>query len=171
MEHTMNVPVTGPAEALFDLKFHQVAIYISPTLMDFALSQWALMGYTNWHHDTALLKGHDDGIEVVKSARMAFNYDILPMEFEYVTYHGARNRHDSRDGGQPFISHLSTMVEDVDAMCRLMAEEYAMVPYHTFTTSEHTNPNVKFRKRFKEAIFNTNALFGYDIKLIQRIPW
>lgn len=169
MEGTINKAIAAPAEALFDLKFHQVAIYMLD--MDAAISRWGRLGYPNWSRDNAVLDGIDRGVRVKKRARMAFNYDIMPLELEYVSYMGPRNQRDLRDGSQPFLSHLSTMVEDVDEVAARLLDEHGLSPYHQFVTRDHTNPHVQGKKRFKEAIYDTSMLLGFDIKLIQRVPW
>lgn len=169
MEATINKAVLAPAEALFNLKFHQVAIYALD--IDDAIARWGRMGYTNWSRDNAILDGIDRGERVIKRARMAFNYDILPLELEYVSYMGPRNTRDSRDGSSPFLSHLSTMVEDVDEVAARLLNDHGLAPYHQFVTRDHTNPHVQGKKRFKEAIYDTSQMLGFDIKLIQRIPW
>jgi len=169
MEASINKAIPGPAEAIFGLKFHQVAIYTLDPMA--AVAAWQRMGYTEWSRDTALLIGQDRGHLVSKRAIMMFNYDIIPMEFEYVSYMGPRNRADSRDGSVPFISHLSTMVEDVDETAATLLADHGLAPYHQFVTRDHTNPHVLGKKRFKEAIYDTAGLLGFDIKLIQRVPW
>lgn len=169
VEATMNKAIAAPAEALFDLKFHQVAIYCLD--IDAAVARWIRMGYKNWSHDHALLDGIDRGDVILKRARMAFNYDILPLELEYVSYMGPRNLRDQRDGSEPFLSHLSTMVEDVDETAARLLADFGLAPYHQFVTRNHSNPHVKGKKRFKEAIYDTTPMLGFDIKLIQRVPW
>jgi len=169
MQHTMNVPHQAPVESLLDLKFHQVAIYHHNP--EQAILWWSNLGFGNWHRDHAILQGLEDGLESQKSATMVFNYDIMPLELEYVSYHGPRNQHDPRDGSQPFISHLSTIVDDVDQKAYELTITLGRAPYHRFVTGKHTNPNVVGKKRFREAIFDTASLFGFDIKLIQRVPW
>lgn len=166
---SLNLPVPGPDDAVFGLKFHQVAIYCAD--MQRAILEWTVMGYSRWHYDEAVLVGLDRGELSRKQARMAFNYDIMPLELEYVSYMGPRNSQDSRDGSSPFISHLSTMVEDVDEKCAQLMMDFGIAPYHQFVTEQHSNPNVAGKKRFKEAIFDTAAMLGFDIKLIQRVPW
>ena len=164
-----NIAIPAPAEALFNLKFHQVAIYHSKPEM--AIDFWIDAGYTNWSEDTALLVGTEFGDPSVKEGHMFFNYDIMPMELEYVHYDtGHRHRRDLRDGFEPFISHMSTYVEDLDAELLRISQESGMDPYHLFVTQDHTNPVVVERKlRFKEAIYNTRSFLGYDVKLIQRV--
>lgn len=165
-----NIAIPTPPDAFFGLKFHQVAIYHEDPYE--AVELWKDAGFTEWHCDTASLIGTEYGDPSFKTAEMWFNYDIMPLELEYVTYStGQRNSRDPRDGHPPFISHLSTYVEDVDVEVDRFTNEFGHLPYHRFTTSDHSNPNVIGKKRFREAIFNTTAMLGYDIKMIQRVPW
>lgn len=166
-----NAPVeaTDPA-SFFNLKFHQVAIYSGDVFK--SVDQWKSLGYENWSYDEAILSGNEWGKLGSKQAVMAFNYDILPNELEFVHY-SAPTRHlqDERDGNPPFLSHMSVMVEDVVWETLRIFNRYGISPYHRFTTREHTNPAVKGKKRFKEAIYDMRDMIGFDLKLIQRVPW
>jgi len=165
-----NIAIPAPEGSIFGLKFHQVAIYHNKP--ELAVDAWMDMGFDNWSEDTALLVGAEFGDPSVKEGHMFFNYDILPMELEYVHYStGRRHNRDPRDGSEPFISHMSTYVEDLEHELARIQADVGMEPYHRFTTQDHSNPVVVERKmRFKEAIFNTRSFLGYDIKLIQRVP-
>lgn len=166
---SINKAVAAPAEALFDLKFHQVAIYTNDVYA--SVMRWVDMGFENWSFDHATLVGADRGRMDSKDAFMAFNYDILPLELEYVSYNGPRNSVDQRDGREPFLSHLSTMVEELGPVMDRLNRDFNIAPYHMFTTKGHTNPHCAGKKRFREAIYDTTPLLGFDIKLIQRVPW
>lgn len=163
------VPATDPS-SWFGLKFHQVAIY-SANVFE-SVNMWKDMGYEDWTYDEAILSGTEWGKPGSKKAFMAFNYDILPNELEFVHY-SAPTRHlqDERDGNPPFISHMSVMVDDVQWETLRIFNRFGMKPYHEFLTGHHTNERVKGRKRFKEAIYDTRGLLGFDLKLIQRVPW
>lgn len=167
-----NVAIPGPPEGLWNLKFHQVAIYAHKEVVDSALEFWSQSGYKNWHTDRAQLVGAEHGIPLIKNAEMHFNYDILPLELEYVSYTGlARNSRDDRSGIPPFLSHFSTYVENIAAEVARVEQETGLRPYHRFVTNGHTNPNVQGSKRFMEAIYNTRRFLGFDVKMIQRVPW
>lgn len=167
-----NVAVPGPPDGLWKLKFHQVAIYTHESIIEDALEFWNVSGYQDWHHDTATLNGSENGNPSLKDAEMFFNYDILPLELEYVTYHNLyRNHRDDRSGIPPFLSHFSTYVEDIEAEVARIGWETGHRPYHRFVTQDHTNPNVIGKKRFMEAIYNTRRWLGYDVKMIQRVGW
>lgn len=171
-------------DGLFDYQFHQVAMYC-PDGVDDAVKFWTDGGFTNWIRDEAELKGllyngfdcenpeHDHQVEsVVTSATMAFNYDIMPMELEFLHYRGP-SRWQGADGrgASPFISHMSTYVDDVIWETRRCIEAFGIKPFHRFITQNHTNPGVVGKKRFIESIFHTRINLGYDLKLIQKVDW
>lgn len=159
--------------SLFQEKFHQLAIY-SP---DALASAQALheFGYNEWMIDEATLVGkvYDEPIET--RARMLFNYQFNDGELEFLQYfgpswHSIAGRTD--DDGKcidPFISHQSVYVDDVDAK----RDEIEKLGWHVcqeFETQDHINPILKSRgERFKEVVISTRGSLGYDLKLIQRI--
>ena len=166
----MPEPIPTNVSGFFDYQFHQVAIFTDD--QGAALWQYYKLGYERWIHDTAELKGLLHGEEVITKADMAFNYDIMPMELEFLTYHGP-NRHaqEGRTGRIPFISHMSVYVDDVRAEASQLYTNHEMLPYHRFITQNHSNPNVIGKKRFIECIYDTRVLLGYDLKLIQKVAW
>lgn len=159
----------------FGLKFHQVAFYTSDLLA--AVNGWQQLGFNNWVFDSATLEGariiNNEWQDVKTKATMAFNYDILPMELECLTYDGGEHRHRERAilDGIPFISHLSVHVRDVAGIMEDFRTVHGIRPYHVFVTKGHTNVHIAGKKRFVECIYDTRKQFGYDIKLIQRIAW
>jgi hypothetical protein len=163
----------------FPNQFHQVAMY---TLNPFAaMDKWLDLGHGDWIIDNATLNGviidlwgdgraHHSKVE----ARMAFNYTIMPMELEFLHYKSGMNRHQlygRNFEAVPFISHMSTYVDDVIGQVETLRDNQGMMPYHRFITQDHTNPAVVGKKRFIEAIYDTVDLLGYDIKFIQKVAW
>ena len=156
---------TNPS-SVFGYQFHQIAIYAAN--QDNAVDFYKEMGHTDWIEDFAILHGWLDGELVETKAHIQFNYDIMPMELEFLTYMGP-NRHTAqgRDGVVPFISHMSVYTDDVFDVAMNMP----MKPYHRFVTRDHMNPGVRDKKRFIECIYDTRNVLGYDIKFIQKVPW
>lgn len=156
---------------LFDKQFHQIAMYTNNIKR--SVLAYMGMGFERWTYDTAVLKGTEWGRPSHKSAAMAFCYDVGPWELEFVSYNngGQRNVRDLRPGSTPYISHMSVHVPSVEEGCETLHDALRIEPYHRFTTSEHSNPAIVGIKRFKEAIFDFRGELGYDIKLIERIPW
>lgn len=159
-------------------QFHQVAIFQGPTELRFRpdldapRSILQLIGFRGWIEDTADLKGILDGEPVLTRARMLFSYELMPMEFEFLWYDGPSHNLANWEvnGNNPFISHLSTYVDDIFEATREMASIFG-APFHRFITQSHTNPAVIGKKRFIESIFNTRLSLGFDLKLIQKVPW
>lgn len=170
---TTDVPThAGP----FGFKFHQVAMFTSD--IDDAVEMYSKLGFDEWSFDAATLVGmrllNNQWQEVKTKAQMAFNYDIMPMELEFLSY-DPKSEHRHRDrmrlSAVPFISHMSVHVDSVIDLMRHMKLVHGMIPYHLFVTQDHTNPAVVGVKRFVECIYDTRADLGYDIKCIERLPW
>lgn len=164
----------------FPNQFHQVAMYCADTTMQHrSMNKWLELGHGEWIVDSATLEGviNDPAGRAHHSevrASMAFNYTIMPMELEFLTYKSGINRHSlsNRDRERdPFISHMSTYVDDILGQVETMRDNQGLLPYHRFVTRDHTNPGVVGKKRFIEAIYDTQEMFGYDIKFIQKVPW
>lgn len=159
----------------FGFVFHQVAMYTNNFLP--VMRGYHQMGYHDWTHDEATLRGvrHNGArwTPAVFEAEMHFNYEVSPLEMEFLTYFGTGHRHEERGrlSAVPFISHMSVHVESVPGLIHHMAVNHNMLPYHLFVTESHTNPAIRGKKRFIECVYDTRAAFGYDIKAIQRVGW
>lgn len=166
----VNESVAKNPMSVLDYQFHQVAIFTDD--VEKSMNPYQSMGYQNWIIDTADLEGVLYGEEIVTKATMAFNYDIMPMELEFLHYEGP-NRHSKagRTGEVPFITHMSTYVDDVKESSRIIFDELGLLPYHRFITNNNTNPAVRGKKRFIECIYDMRDLIGYDIKLIEKVAW
>lgn len=155
------------AEGLFSYEFHQVAIYTRD--LDGAVSEMADLGFLEFYQDRAILDGYYREKHCRINAQMLFNYQMLPgKELEFVRYDG----HPSREYSQapaPFLSHMSAYVDNIDAAVERIADYQGFLPFHRFTTSEHSNPRVAGKKYFKEAIYETNLTLGFNVKLIEKV--
>lgn len=166
----VNDSVKNNPASVLDFQFHQVAIFTANIAK--SMSPYQNMGYNNWIIDTADLEGILYEEEVTTQATMAFNYDIMPMELEFLQYEGP-NRHSNagRNGAIPFITHMSTYVDDVKESAEKIFGELGMLPYHRFITNNNTNPAVRGKKRFIECIYDLRDTIGYDLKLIEKVTW
>lgn len=165
-------PIPSPVKGLFGYQFHQLAMYSPAGIVPDRgpLGFWRGLGYTNWIHDTAELKGILFGEEVVTQGDMWFNYDIMPMELELLHYNGKSRWSDTSPWVKPFPSHMSTYTDDVLTDTRRLTEMLGFPPFHRFVTQRHSNPGVAGKKRFIESIFATHTVLGYDVKFIQKVP-
>lgn len=160
-----NVPAFNP---IFGKEFHQVAMYTKD--LNRAVEAMRMLGYNDWHEDTADLDGFYVGKKCRIQARMAFNYQMLPgKELEFVEYFDhPDDRYRDLPAG-PFISHMSVYVDDVEKAVLDIDSQHGMLPFHEFETSGHTNPRVAGKKSFKEAIYNFRQSLGFNIKLIEKV--
>lgn len=165
-------PIPSVVPGLFEFQFHQLAMYCpgGHSQAVRARDYWASLGYRNWSQDSARLVGILEGKEVTTVGTMWFNYDIMPLELELLSYSGPSRWTDAKRTSEPFPSHMSTYTEDVLTDTRRLADELGYGPFHRFITQAHSNPRVAGKKRFIESIFATYHLLGYDTKLIQKVP-
>lgn len=153
-------------DSAFGFDFHQVAIYSRDIRHSVACLQF--LGFDQWYSDTAVLKGQWNDIECTVRAEMHFNYQTLRgKELEFVRYFGHPNQSILDEKGS-FISHISAYVDNVDEAVKRIARDFGEYPFHTFETSEHTNPRVAGKKHFREAIFSMSIL-GFNLKLIEKV--
>ncbi len=189
----MPAPIPTAVSSILPYTFHQVAMYcpLGEAQAEAAVDLWKDQGFANWITDTSLLVGYYDedyvaekglrvGGQIQTRAMMWFNYDIMAgMELEFLAYENVRGHHrwDGIGSGnpmytyEPFITHMSTYVDDVILEARKMKRFFGFPPYHRFITTGNTNPAVKGKKRFIECIFATRSMIGYDLKLIQKVDW
>lgn len=151
--------------------FHQLGIYCtSNDLLDQQVNKWRQMGIDVWSHDVSQHDANLRGEDVDVVAYMAFNYQILPgFEVELMYWEGAHQYQDHAEG--IFMSHMSFYTDDIKAEEQRIWDEFTIEPYYRFTTMSHTNPRILGRERFIEAVYDTTNSLGYDIKMIQKIPW
>lgn len=161
---------------MFDNKFHQIAMYVQEP--DVAVTALRQIGYQDWVHDEATLVGHVMGYPIETRGSMWFNYEFFNGELEFLHYegpswHSLAGRTDDAGnclGLEPnFISHKSVYTENLERDSKQLAMTgFGIV--QEFETHDHINKYLLGKKqRFKEAIFGTRHLFGFDLKLIQRV--
>jgi hypothetical protein len=153
---------------VIDKPFHQIAFACyNPHVMADYINNWSKADYNSWTYDVCVQTGLAPGLFIQVS--LAYNYDILPgMELELV--HFSKRWKQLKFENGIALSHMAYHVHDVEAEVEAMSSAGHDAVYK-FVTRSHTNPQVVGQKRFKEAIFDTSGLFGFDIKAIQRIPW
>ena len=149
-------------------KIEQVAIYSkNPGKLIKALE---IIGCDEWHHDHVVAEGEVNGKQSTNEADLAFNYQLGDFEFEILNYTSGDNWHRSRmrEDDAPFLSHLGVHVDDVDSIkLELMRADIKVI--QEVKTKSHTNKVIKDKRTYHYVIFDTRDLFGFDLKLIQRI--
>lgn len=155
-------------------KFHQIAMYVQDP--EEAVRRLTVAGYTDWTYDEATLVGHVMGAPIETRGQMFFNYEFSNGELEFLHYRGpswhSRAGRTDEAGNTitgNFISHQSAYTDDLDTDVKKMV--YAgFTVIQEFETRDHINPYLLQKaERFREAIFDTRSLFGFDLKLIQRV--
>lgn len=180
--------------ALFSERFHQLAMYTDKP--EFAVQTMTKLGYTEWIHDEATLTGEVGGKQFQTRGKMWFNYELYgdkgfegdagpgqwfrrPSEMEFLQYEGYSwheaagrtvNGGQLPEGGEPFISHMSVYVDDALIHAERLYDKYGLEVIQWFETSDHINKHLKDKKQtFLEFIFDTRLIFGYDLKIIQKV--
>jgi len=170
-ERGFNVPrtewATSAIAKALGLEMHQLAMYtVNP---QYAVNFLKHLGFDQWSQDSADLVGEYYGEPSTVRGYMSFNYQALPgKELEFVSYDGHMDFKYSANGSA-FMSHISSYVDDVDDSVAFIKKQLKMEPYHRFITSNHSNPRIAGKKCFKEAIYETTAELGFNLKLIQKV--
>jgi hypothetical protein len=158
---------------LFGTGFHQVSIdFIDEVSMLTAVEAFERMGYHDWVIDRATMECElPSGTKVSYEAVMYFNYTILGggLELELMCNHGFYlTGRGPKDDADSYVSHHSVHVDNLDETIKAMAA-FGLTPAIRFTTTNHTNPAIAGKRHFKEAVFATQPIFGFDMKFIERV--
>jgi len=153
-------------------KIEQIAIYSDD--QGELKSELSKLGITEWVEDIVTAHGFVFGSEETKSvAHLSFNYQ-LGYEFELLTYLEGDNWHNSRQSdaylrGDSFLSHKGVHVDNADVIRQQMIDMGINIAQELWT-DHHTNPYLIEKKRkFHYIVFDTQHLFGFDYKVIERI--
>lgn len=162
-------------------KAHQIAIYHQRP--GHAKKSLESRGFKKWIPDTCAI----DGMFMTSkgwrsfscSAEMWFNYEFFNGELEFLHYdgpswHSQAGRTDEYGHcGAPFLSHLSVHSGQTLAPGEEVIEPdwlHGFEVIEWFKTSDHENQYLlDKRQTFYEHVYDTRAIYGYDIKLITRV--
>jgi hypothetical protein len=128
-----------------------------------------IFGTTEWHKDRVVATGQVFGEQAINEALLAFNYQMVKggVEFEVLHYKAGDNWVQNLN---PTVSHLGVHVEQLGPVReRLLRMGIDIV--QEVATESHTNEAIKDNRRYIYTIFATRAYLGFDLKLIQRIPY
>lgn len=178
MESPLGVPAApaAPTEPKCRFPIDQIAVVTKNSsklisLLHRIFQPWA------WHVDRVKACGAVFGKPAENVADLAFNYNLIPgVEFEVLEYVEGRNWHDDGIYGtgltEPGLSHFGVHVtsEQMETACKVLREAGYKVAQEVKTTS-HTNPVIKDSRWYHYVIFDTRADFGFDLKLIERLPY
>jgi hypothetical protein len=135
-----------------------------------------------WADDHVVANGRVFGQDARNNADLAFNYQLMGkgLEFEILHYPPSKDNpnwlektgNGTNCGVQAGFSHLGMHVDD-NAMRFFLERAQAMgigIAQEVYTES-HTNPAIKDSRRYHYVILDTRVLFGFDLKLIERLPY
>ena len=124
-----------------------------------------------WSKDVVHARGEVCGVPGENTATLNFNYDSLKdgMELELLTYTSGPNwlRESHTTHG---LSHLGMHVDDLDESMRRLNNMGFQIVQQVKTVS-HTNLEIKDSRRYRYVIYDTVALLGFYLKLIQRLSY
>jgi len=152
-----------------EIKIDQIAVYAEEPLM--IVDMLKKIGLRDWIEDEVIAEGFVYGRKTTNKARLFFNYQLLPCEFEVLQYERGDFWHKIRglERGRIFISHFGMHVEDIEKYKHVMFAEFPDIrPIQEMITISHQNLAIKDRT-YKYIIFDTLSILGYDLKVIQRI--
>lgn len=151
-------------------RIDQVAFYSKDPAKFKALLN-KIFGTEVWHDDEVVADGEVFGYEASNRAALGFNYELMKggLEFEVLNYLEGDNWVEAVNQNIG-LTHLGMHVEDIDPWIEKMeALEYQIA--QEVTTVSHTNPAIKDNRRYRYVIFDTRDDLGFDLKLIQRLPY
>lgn len=147
-------------------KIEQIAIYSNqPEKLIKALE---IIGCDDWIHDHVVAGGKVYGAAGTNEADLAFNYQLGNFEFEILHYTKGNHWHKNRKNEAPFLSHLGVHVDNIESIKEKLTKQGIKIAQEVKTKS-HTNEMIKNKRNYHYIIFDTRLLFGFDLKLIQRI--
>ncbi len=167
----------------FGPQFTQLAVYCrKQSTLEFVVNHARALGYDEWVPDLARhygLVGYADKPwfepkPTAIDAHMAFNYQIIPgVEFELMYWEHVREnpRYQHPFEIDPDVPVMTYRVECTWAEEKRMLERYDLRWVYRFGTVSHENPNVFGRARYRDTMWNTYNLLGYNIRACARIPW
>ena len=148
-------------------KFDQLAIVV-----DSLTRQDALTRLGAWTADTVVTKGVDNAGHLIENrARLMFNYDQWPMEYEVLLYEEGWNWHMLNPfQDSPYLSHYGQHVPAGAAGYEAIESAKEQWPVlQESVTQSHTNPTIAESRRYRYVIFDTREHLGAELKLIQRL--
>lgn len=155
-----------PKKVTDELRIEQIAIATNdPDGIIANIS--SVFGKKNWITDVVYAEGIVGTNESSNTAELNFNYDMGNFEFEILNYIRGDNWHNLKGKEGNFLSHLGFHVDSIDEW-KLRLSDLKII--QEVQTTDHTNQYLKETGRhYKYCIFDTEEIFGFDLKLIERI--
>lgn len=135
------------------------------------IDAYVKLGINEWTKDVVTAEGTVFGHKALNVAELYFNYQ-LGFELEILCYVEGRNWHSNRNptSAPVFQSHLgrhATSAEMRSTIEKMKAINIG-IAQEVFTL-KHTNPVIAGKRKYHYVVFDSIAVLGYDLKLIERI--
>lgn len=137
----------------------QIALYVAD--IDLALIAYERTGIKIWFRDFVRAKDTITGVNF--GVKLAFNYEILPVEFELIQIVEGKTVQ-IPDGGLGGLSHYGFHVYDMDKSVDKF-ESYGYRLMSSVLTLSHTGTV----KRYRYVFFDTRKDYGFITKLIVEV--
>jgi len=149
-------------------KIEQIALCVAnPAAAKALLTK---LGAGEWANDHVVATGRVKGVGGTNEADLAFEYDMLTdaKELEVLKYTDGRNWMEREPD---CVSHLGMhcTAAELEEFRAVLTQEGIPVVQEVRTLS-HTNPAIRFSRRYHYVIFGTRPILGVDLKFIVRLP-
>lgn len=151
------------------LPFEQVAIQVED--IDQTIDFLGLLGLNDWSHDEVRARGYVGGKSETNVAHLAFNYQAGPFELELIQYVAGPNWLEDRYGQKAGLSHIGIHTDNMYLTYDLLMERFKgeIAIAQEVITETHYNPKIPANRHYWYVILATRHMFGFDLKLIQRL--
>ena len=130
----------------------------------------AILGADEWSVDLVAASGTVFNDPVKNEARLNFNYQLGPFEFELIKYERGNNWLNYKGYKTGTLSHLGFHIEDPDKFETVYENLKATFSIaQEVRTTAHTNPEIMNSRRYRYVIFDSHKEMGFDLKIIQRL--
>lgn len=152
------------------LKFKIEQIAICPPDPERAKALLTKLGAGPWSEDHVMAAGRVRGFGGSNEADLSFEYDMLKAANELEVLHYTDGPH-WMQGVAGCVSHfgMHCTADDLHKWRKVFQDEGIAVAQEVNTFS-HTNPSIKFSRRYNYVIFATRHILGVDLKFIVRLP-
>lgn len=154
------------------LRIDQLAFIARSDSDEMAIKRQLRLQDADWVEDTVVAKGYvrGHGEAAVNKAKLLFNYD-LGVEVEILRYTEGANYPDIGNVPSCNLAHIGMHVEKgMEIPSPLAGFVFACPMIQQVCTQEHTNEFLlSTGRRYRYTIYDTKALLGVYLKVIERL--
>lgn len=152
------------------MKISQIAIRVHPELFDEVIENFNnMMGPT--YEDKLKMDGFMMGVASRNiDLRLAFNHTIMDnCEIEFICSDSDSHWHSGEGQSDIFLSHLGIYCDSEEEFDNLSETFNQLSVLQSTISRNHSNKregdNVKSSRAYRDTIFDTEMIFGFNIKL------